>query len=172
MGLLVGTFTTGGAVGASRSPRSSLTIRIDLDHTRVPAGTTIKGVAVVTNTTHGSVSLDTCAANPWLAVGLADGKHSYLPAFAGVECLKTLMLEPGSHRFPITVLTTYDECTQTTAPSTVAEPLCLASLGSSTRNIIPPLPAGRYFTKVVTVGLSHDPLVSNRVRVTLLPVRQ
>jgi hypothetical protein len=162
-------FVFPGAAGAARTARPSVTIRIELDRTRVPAGTTIKGVAVVTNTTHHGVSLETCAANPWLAVGLTDSKVVYVPASGLVGCSKKLILAPGSRRFPISVITTYDDCAQTTAPSAVAEPLCLESLGSSTRNIMPPLPTGRYSTKVLTVGLFHNPFVLNRVLVTLLP---
>jgi len=147
--------------------KDRITIRINLDRTRVNGGTPIKGTAVVTN--HGSKGLlvQQCAIDGWLAVGLSNKAVRFSPAFSAVACPPSIVLAPGPNRFPVTVSTTYQSCLQPGGQSTTFVPRCVPTAGSSDQ--APPLPAGRYSTKVVTLGLPSDTAVSNAVAVTLLP---
>jgi len=153
----------------SAKGQAPITVRIRLDRTHVVAGTPIKGTAVITNTRSKGVLVGQCAIDGWLAVGLANKTIVYSPAFPLVGCRPSVVLAPGSHRFPVTVLTTYESCLQPGGQSTTFVPKCLSIVVSS--NPLPPLPAGRYSTKVVTMGLPANTAVSNSVVVTLLPAR-
>jgi hypothetical protein len=157
-------------VGASSSEggqkaKAPITIRVELDRTRVVTGTPIKGTAVVTNEGSKSMLVQQCATDGWLAVGLASEKTQFSPAFALVGCPPSVVLEPGPNRFPVTVITTYQSCLQPGGQSTVFVPNCLPS-GSPDR--LPPLPVGRYSTKVITMGLPPSTAVKGSVVVSLL----
>ncbi len=174
LGLTAFALTTGLASQATgarsvddRVAKDRITIRITLDRTRVIGGAPIKGTAVVTN--HGSRGLlvQQCAIDGWLAVGLADRAIRFSPAFSLVRCPPSVVLAPGPNRFPLTVSTTYQACLQPGGRSTTFIPRCVPTAGSSSS--LPPLPAGRYSTKVVTLGLPSSTSVSNSVVVTLLP---
>jgi hypothetical protein len=87
----------------------------------------------------------------------------------GLGPLRSLsVLKPGPNRFPLKVVTTYESCLQPGGQSTATTfiPKCLSSGSSS---ILPPLPPGRYFTKVVTMGLPSKIAVTHSVAVSLLP---
>lgn len=160
---------TAGANGSAKD-QAPITIRIKLDRTRVVAGTPIKGTAVITNPRSNGVLVKQCAIDGWLAVGLTNRTIHYSPAFPLVGCNPSVVLAPGRHRFPVTVVTTYESCLQPGGQSTTFVPKCLSTVVSS--NPLPPLPAGRYSAKVVTIGLPANTAVSNTVVVTLLPAGQ
>jgi hypothetical protein len=170
------TAAAGGApspAGASRSVRSQLakapiTIRISLSRTRVVAGQSIKGTAVLTNTGSKAIVVQQCALDGWLAVGLANQTIRFTPGFLEVACPPSVVLEPGTTRFPVTVLTTYESCLQPAGESTTFVPKCFPPHHSSPSNPLPPLPAGVYSIKVVTMGLPRQSAVSESPVVTLL----
>jgi hypothetical protein len=160
-------------VGASNSEESqkakaAITIRVELERTRVVAGTPIKGTAVLTNGGTKAMLVQQCATDGWLAVGLANKKIQFSPAFALVGCPPSVVLKPGPNRFPVTVITTYGSCLQPGGQSTIFVPNCLP-LGSS--EPLPPLPPGRYSTKVITMGLPPSTAVKDSVMVSLLSAK-
>jgi hypothetical protein len=166
--LTVATTLTPSAAGASGSPKgetakSPITIRVTLDQTRVVAGVPIKGTAVLTNTGHKRVLVQQCAIDGWLEVGLANKATPFSPGFFEVECRPSVVLAPGPNRFPVTVLTTYLSCLQPGGQSEVFVPKCLSTDQTGSSTTPPPLPVGRYSTKVVTVGLPRHTASSNSV---------
>jgi hypothetical protein len=169
--MLIAATSGAGSVGASISrggqkANAPITIRVKLDRTHVVAGTPIKGTAVLTNESFKAIVVQQCATDGWLAVGLTNEKIGFSPAWALVRCAPSVLLKPGPNRFPLKVVTTYESCLQPGGQSTTFIPKCL-SPGSS--SILPPLPPGRYFTKVVTMGLPSNTAVSHPVAVSLLP---
>ena len=137
-----------------------ITIRISLAQTRVIAGTSITGEAVLTNTTSKSITVEQCARNGWLKVGVVNSQIQFDPPFTEVACAPSIRLMPGINRFPITVATTYQECLGPGGKSITYIPPCPAS-GE------PPLPAGTYRTKVVAVGLPASTPVPGSLTVTV-----
>jgi hypothetical protein len=152
--------------GASGSPGPPITTRVILTTHRVVAGHPIKGTVVLTNTTRKQITVNTCALDGWLRVGLHGKVDSYPFGSFAVGCAPTVRLAPGANRFPVTVITTYASCTQPEpggSPLTNQQP-CTESNGHMSQ---PPLPAGRYSTKVSLAGLSRLTRPPNRVVVTL-----
>lgn len=140
-----------------------VTVRVILSHTKVTAGTSIKGTVLLTNGSSRRILVDTCAGDGWLEVGLKS--PTYSPTFprATVACAPSLYLKPGVNRYPATVLTTYESCLQQPeGRSLVSIPPCLDGKG------LPPLPAGRYVTTVSIVGLDHLTKPLAPLHVTLL----
>ena len=150
---LIFTPSQSGTVGAS------VNITIELDRTQVTAGTPIHGQAFVTNTTGKPIALDACAADGWLFVGLTNAHVAFEPAVTVPTCPADRLL-PGLNRFPITVSTSYQSCTQSSAQASVQRPACNHS-GP------PALPPGRYVTKVITLGLPGTTQLPPPIRVTL-----
>jgi hypothetical protein len=103
-----------------------ITIRITLDRTRVVAGTSIKGTAVLTNTTSKAMLVQQCAADGWLAVGLVSKAIGFNPVWSEIACPPSLLLAPGPNRFPVKVITTYGSCLQPGGQSTTFVPKCLS----------------------------------------------
>ena len=137
-----------------------LSLSLTLRHTRVIAGTPIKGTAIFTNRGGSPITVETCAADGWLEVGLTNRNIPYYPASPLIVCPPMVQLVPGETRVPITIVTTYQACTQSSSSSTTPEvPSCAGGP--------PPLPAGTYHTKVITTGLPPDMATPNVVRVTL-----
>jgi hypothetical protein len=137
-----------------------LSLSLILQHTRVAAGMPIKGTVIFTNRTGSPITVETCAADAWLEVGLTNRHIPYYPASPLIACPPMVQLVPGVTRVPITVVTTYQACTQSSSSSTTPEvPSCAGGP--------PPLPAGTYHTKVITTGLPPDMATPNVVRVTL-----
>jgi hypothetical protein len=168
--MLIAATSESGPVGASilregQKANASITIRVKLDRTRVVVGTPIKGTAVLTNESSKAILVQQCATDGWLAVGLANKKIGFSPAWALVRCAPSVVLKPGPNRFPLKVVTTYESCLQPGGQSTIFIPKCLSSDSSS---ILPPLPPGRYSTKVVTMGLPSNTAVSHSDTVRLL----
>ena len=135
---------------------------------RVPAGDHIRGSVVLTNTTHTTITVDTCALDGWLGVGLHGKADSY--PFGGFEvaCPPTVRLAPGANRFPVTVSTSFAGCTQPSSDGSAPSltPACAESGGHLSQ---PPLPAGRYSTKLLIAGLPGLTRSPNRIVVTLTP---
>lgn len=175
--LLLGALTLGAGLGvglglseasatstAHRVATSPIKIRITLSETRVRSGTPIKGEAVITNTTFKTITVQTCALDGWLEVGLVNKQITFEPARSLVNCLPSVRLSPGPNRFPLTVSTSYQSCLQLGGQSTVYIPPC-TSTGA------PALPAGHYTTKVSTYGLPSGTPAALPISVTLLPTQ-
>jgi hypothetical protein len=149
---------------AAGSPARPIEVKVDLSHHRVVAGHSIKGTVVLTNTTKKPITVNTCAANGWLNVGLKGPAYTDLPINALIACAPTVRLAPGINRFPVSVITTYSGCVepQPSGPSTATKstPIC-------TVDGPPPLPAGSYSTEVAIVGLTGLTRRPNRLAVRL-----
>ncbi len=152
--------------GASGSTDPPITTHVTLTTHRVVAGHPIKGTVVLTNTTMKEITVNTCAIDGWLQVGLHGKVDSYPFLTFSVACAPTVRLAPGRNKFPVTVITTYASCTQ---PEPAGSPLTLLPpcTESNGRLGSPPLPAGRYVTKLHLVGLDGLTRSPNRVVVTL-----
>jgi hypothetical protein len=137
-----------------------ISIRINLAHTSVVAGTPIKGHAVITNNSGKPVTVETCAANGWFNVGVTNRNISYDPVNPLMVCPPSVRLAPGANRIPFTVSTSYQGCAEV-GHVAADDPLCLESG-------FPPLPAGTYSTKVVTAGLPAGTPAPNTVTVHLV----
>jgi len=143
--------------------QAPLRIRLLLDRTIVVAGTTIRGVALLTNTTHKTITVKACAADGWFEVGLSNARITFDGLLSpAVACAPSVKLVPGVNRVPFDVLTTYLGCTHVKALATSQQPVCTAA-GT------PPLPPGSYVTTVVTSGLPAPNEAPAAIHVTLLP---
>ena len=178
--VLVGALTLGAGLGlgvglglseastastAHRVATSPIKIRITLSETRVRSGTPIKGEAVITNTTFKTITVQTCALDGWLEVGLVNKQITFEPARSLVNCLPSVRLSPGPNRFPLTVSTSYQSCLQRGGQSTTYIPSCTST------GALPALPAGHYRTKVFTYGLPSGTPAALPISVTLLPTQ-
>ena len=155
--LLVG---WGGVAGASGPSSAPIKVRVALQHSHVVAGQPVMGTVVLINTTSKQITVESCAQNGWLQVGLKGRGYTYQASSTLVACPPTIRLAPGANRFPVTVLTTYESCLQPGGES-------VTSLPSSTSTGPPPLPAGRYSTTVFIMGLPHLTEPARPVTVTL-----
>lgn len=152
--------------GASGSDAPPIGAHLTLTTHRAIAGEPIKGTVVLTNTTQHEITVDTCATDGWLAVGLSGRVNSYPFASFLVRCAPSIRLAPGANRFPVRVATTYVGCTQPQPGGTppAVTPTCVIADGHPSP---PPLPAGRYVTKLHLVGLTGLTQAPNRIVVTL-----
>ena len=151
-------FTATAAAGGL--PSRPIKVRVTLVQHRAVAGQAILGTVVLTNTTPRAITVGTCATDGWLAVGLSGRVDSYPFGHFMVGCAPTVRLAPGANRFSVTVITTYAGCVQPepaggSSPTPLVPWCALAGL--------PPLPGGRYVTKVDLVGLSGLTQRPNRV---------
>jgi hypothetical protein len=168
-GLLLAACSSSGSPPAPIDNRASpvptpITIRITLAHTRAVAGTPIKGKAVLTNTTSKTITVESCAADGWFEVGLVNSQIGFDPANRLIVCPPSIRLSPGPNRFPLSVVTTYQACTQSGGGSPNFPP-CGAN------GLIPALPPGGYTTKIVTYGLPAGTPTLRPMSVTLLSTR-
>ena len=158
--VLAGICTTAGASTALSPP---IKVHVSLDRHRAVAGQSIKGSVVLTNTTAKDITVETCARNGWLTVGLSGRVNAYSFVHTTIGCLPTTRIVPGPNRFGVTVDTTFTSCTQPQPagnPPTPTSPTCTVSG-------LPPLPGGRYSTTVDVVGLTGLTQRPNRVVVEL-----
>ena len=137
-----------------------LSLGIALEHTRVMAGLPIKGTAIFTNRTGTPITVETCAADGWLNVGLANPDITYSPSSPLIACAPSVQLASGVTRMPITVMTTYQGCSESGSGSAEYPPC-------NPGNQLPPLPPGTYHTVVITRGLPAGLPAPGVVRVTL-----
>jgi hypothetical protein len=142
-------------------------VTISLDRTTVPAGTPIQGVATVDNRTGAPIAIPGGTCNGWLFVGISNARIFYSEFNGDVGCA-AFNVPVAVSRYPITIGTTYQTCTQTPAQATYTMPACLTHGG---RVSIPPLPTGSYHSTVlITIGRGLAPItVANTVTVTLIP---
>jgi hypothetical protein len=151
----------GGVAAASGSSSAPIQVRVELHQSHVVAGPTIKGTVVLTNTTSRQITVESCAQNGWLQVGLKGRGYAYQASSTLIACPPSIRLEPGANRFPVTIFTTYEMCLQPGGESITAMPRCRPT-GP------PPLPAGRYSTTVFIMGLPHMTEGPRAITVTLL----
>ena len=152
------------AAAASGSPPPPIKVQVILTQRAVVAGQAIQGTVVLTNTTTRAITVGTCAEDGWLAVGLSGRVDSYPFGSLLVACSSTVRLAPGANRFPVKVITTYAGCIQP-QPAGDSHPTPL--LPWCTVAGSPPLPKGRYVTKVHIVGLAGLTQTPNHVVVQL-----
>ena len=143
-------------------PPAPVEIRLALSTTHVVAGTQIRGEALLTNTTSRTITVNTCAIDGWLFVGLRNSRVSYEPIRALVLCSPTAHLRPGVNRVAVSISTRFQGCTGTASEATPQLPAC------SPQKTEPPLPVGRYTTKVATFGLPPGTQLPSPIKVMLL----
>jgi hypothetical protein len=160
------------ATGAGR-----LQGRVLLDQARAVAGEPIKGTVLLTNTTKLPVTVEACAANGWLEVGLQGHGIAFGASSLLMNCKPSVRIWPGVNRFPVTILTTYRSCvppgSQSAAPTATCVPIgkTRSQTGALSEDYaLPPLPPGTYHTKVILVGL--PPASVPAVAVVLAAPRQ
>jgi hypothetical protein len=152
----------GGVAGASSQSSAPVKVHLNLNRKSVVRGQSIKGTVVLTNTTTRQITVETCAADGWLQVGLDGQGYTYQATSTLIACPPTVRLAPGANRFPVTVHTTYGSCTEAGGgPSTPQTPFCLS-------NKPPPLRTGKYRTTVSIFGQAHLTQVPNRIIVSLV----
>jgi hypothetical protein len=159
-------FTQGAGANTASPPPIKVNVLLSSHH--VVAGHTIKGTVVLTNTTTEPILVNTCAINGWVAVGLSGKVDSYPFGHTEVGCNPSVKIKPGVNRLDVSVITTYAVCTEP-SPSgsshpTPLSPNCVLSRG---KVVAPPLPAGRYTTKVDIVGLDRLTRAAKSVTVSL-----
>lgn len=76
--------------------------------------------------------------------------HRFPPevAFPAYCSVARFIIRPGETRLAVSALTTYQACTRAAGQATKARPACRHG-----RQIMPPLPAGRYAAVLVGSGL-------------------
>ncbi len=158
------THVSGSSTTSSPTAQAPVEIGLVLDRTGVNAGTPIDGEALLTNTTGRTMTVNTCARDGWLFVGLTNNQVAYFPNRFYIGCLPTIQLKPGLNRFPISILTDFQGCVESRSEATPQVPACLPANG------VPPLPAGSYVVKTVVVGLPAGTRLPPAISVTLLPV--
>ncbi len=143
--------TSGHAPGTSKGPPTGLspavpglTDRLILSRTRVTAGSPIAGVLVVTYRGDTPVNLNR-GCRPQYAVALTRPGLPPRVGFPAACGVTPLIIKPGQNRLPVTVLTTYSACSP---EATGTVPAC-----GRGRQVMPPLPPGRYRAVLVSTGL-------------------
>ena len=125
---------------------SGLTDRLVLDQTQVTAGIPIKGALVVVN--RGPAINLNHGCRPQYAVVLTNRRFPPDVAFTADCSVAPFIIRPGETRLAVSVLTIYQACTRAAGQATKARPACRHG-----RQIMPPLPAGRYAAVLVGSGL-------------------
>ncbi len=121
-----------------------ITDQVVLTRTKVRAGTEFAGTLIVTNASSVPVNLSH-GCRPDFAVVINNQVIKQSPAFAAACDGQPFMLQPGTNRFAISVITTYFACVQPGGTSVYPIPPC--SAGGA-----PVLPAGRYHTVLYGSG--------------------
>lgn len=131
------------ATGLVPAPRG-LTDRLVLPQTQITAGTPIKGWLVVTYRGRAPINLNR-GCQPQYAVVVTNHRFPPDVAFPADCSTAPFVIKPGENRLAVTVITTYRICAQVASQATSSMPACLHG-----RQIMPPLPPGRY--EAVLVG--------------------
>jgi hypothetical protein len=134
------------ATGLVPAPRG-LTDRLVLQQTHVTAGTPIKGWLVVTYRGRAPINLAR-GCRPHYAVVVTNHRFPPDVAFPSDCSAAPFVIKPGENRLAVTVITTYRMCAQLASQATGSMPACLHG-----RQIMPPLPPGRYEAVLVGDGL-------------------
>jgi len=141
-----------------------LTDRLVLQRTRVAAGTPIKGTLIVTSRGRAPINLNHHC-RPHYTVVVTNHRFPPAAAFPADCSTAPFTIKPGENRLAVTVQTTYLSCTQVASQATSSFPACLHG-----RQIMPPLPPGRY--EAVLIGDGTLPLPAPApVPVILVPAR-
>jgi hypothetical protein len=155
-----GSSLSGTLLGTRAGRQAALQGRVLLDRARAVAGEPVKGVVLLTDTTKKPVTVETCAADGWLEVGLEGHNVAFGASSLLIGCKPSVRIWPGVNRFPITILTTYMSCvppgSQSIGPTTICVPAGKSRLPTgalSEAYAEPALPPGTYHTKVILVGL-------------------
>lgn len=158
------TLSACGTASSSSTRRAPITVSVTLRDDRVPAGAAIPGIATVTNRTSATVTLDTCAKDGWLDVGLSSPTVRYRPVRGDGACASRVHLAPGRNRFPIAVSTRYETCAQHRGAGAAprVEPRC-GPAGPRA------LPVGHYVASVELAGLPAATAFPRPIGVTVLP---
>ncbi len=135
-------------------------VSLDLSTARVVVGDPINATVTMKNLTRRSITVEGCAADGWLHVGLENQVIKFSPGFLLMACAPTIKLAPGANVFSATISTSYSQCTSGSSV-TASLPACTPRGGP------PLLPAGYYKTKVVVVGLPAATVRAPRQVVTL-----
>jgi hypothetical protein len=146
-----GTRASGGGTTPAPAPTmgllpasAQLSDRLVLSHTSVTAGTAIKGTLVVTN--HGTAVNLTRGCRPAYAVVLTSHRFPPDAAFASDCSVRPFIIKPGVNRLAVTVLSSYQGCTEDRQQATRNLPACLRG------HRMPPLPEGAYHAVLVGSG--------------------
>ena len=83
------------AAAASGPSSQPIKVRVHLEQDRVIAGQPIIGVVVFTNTTRKAITVDQCATDGWLAVGLSGKVDSYPFGHFLIGCPPSVRLHPA-----------------------------------------------------------------------------
>ena len=134
------------ATGLVRAP-SGLTDRLVLQQTHVTAGTPIKGSLVVMYRGRAPINLNR-GCRPQYAVVVTNHRFPPDVPFPADCSTAPFVIKPGENRLAVTVITTYRMCAQLASQATGSMPACLHG-----RQIMPPLPQGRYEAVLVGDGL-------------------
>lgn len=134
-----------GLVAAGPGAAPPVVVQRHLDRTGVRPGP-IEGVVDLVHTTAPRITVETCATDGWRFVALVNRHVAFQPAFALVACPPSIHLRPGSNRFPVTALTTYEE------GGFARYPRRIRGRGTKGRASIPELPRGTSCTRTAVVG--------------------
>jgi len=156
---------TGPGIGLGLAQASAatqlLTDRLELSTTSVTSGQQIKGWLVVENRGNAinltkvatvsirhrgrTPSIRRLGCRPDVGIGLSNSHYQQGIGFLSQCSGKPFVIRHGVTRIPLTIVTTYSTCAQPGGgPVTATNPACL-STGTSP---FPPMPGGRYKTKV------------------------
>lgn len=145
----------------------AITGSIQLNHTDVETGRTVGGQVVFHNrTSRTRVLTRGCKIDGLYAIGFrASDGYVQEPAFSLVGCSpeQTLVARPGRTVYRFKLRATYTACLQSSKGqppkgSKSWEPLCLRD-SKGERDIMPPLPAGKYKALFFPAGKWHGPYV-------------
>lgn len=148
---------------ARKSRLPSLTGHLHLAHSSVQAGGTVDGRVVFQNrTSRTKVLTRGCDIDGLYAVGVRSSNgYVQVPAFSDVGCSpeQALIAKPGTTVYRFTLRSTYTVCSQGAKDqppigSKYWTPLCLKD-SRGERDIMPPLPAGRYTALFFPAGKWH-----------------
>ena len=128
--------------GLVPAPRE-LTDRLVLRQTHVTAGTAINGTVIVTYRGRAPVNLNRRCL-PYYAVALMNRRFPPFAAFRTDCSSAPFLIRPGQNRLAVTVVTTYQACSEVARQATRSSPACLPG------GRMPPLLPGRY--EAVLVG--------------------
>jgi hypothetical protein len=137
------------SAGLIRAPRG-LTDRLVLRQTHVTAGTPIKGTLIVTYRGRVPINLNRHC-RPKYAVVVTNRRFPPAAAFFPDCSLVPFIIRPGVNRLAVTVITTYEACSEVASQATSSSPACRPGARP-----MPPLPHGRY--QAVLVGGGGLPL--------------